>query len=173
MKSHSQSRNSWPHRASRPKIRVALGAHRETRGANHARPFAHDSSLATVHCFIQSLAKQKRKPIQVTENKQQRLKAIASFCRVLSGFATRFRGTRNRHRSPRITTHQSLIAIHKSRVTNQETRYNRAFLRAPGRSNQKPRSAAGSRQPARHETGFGLRSSNIAALISRTKKDNA
>jgi hypothetical protein len=42
-----------------------------------------------------------------------------------------------------------------------------------GQSNQKPSSAAGHRHPARHETGFGLRSSNIAALISRTKKDNA
>jgi hypothetical protein len=77
-----------------------------------------------------------------------------------------------------LAAHQSYVAthasrIHKSRVTNLNSRYNRAFLRAAAQSNQKPRSAAGLRHPARHETGFGLRSSNIAALILRTTKDNA
>jgi hypothetical protein len=75
-------------------------------------------------------------------------------------------------------THQAFVAIHaflihKSRVGNLNSRYNRAFLRAAAQSNQEPRSAAGLRHPARHETGFGLRSSNIAALILRTTKDNA
>jgi hypothetical protein len=74
---------------------------------------------------------------------------------------------------PRTAAHQSLITAHKSRVTNRESRYNHAFQRAAGQSNQRLRSAAGHRHPAPHETGFGLRSSNIAALVLRTAKDNA
>jgi hypothetical protein len=50
---------------------------------------------------------------------------------------------------------------HKSRVTNHESRYNRAVQRAAGESNRKPSSAVGRRHPARHETGFGPRSSNL------------
>jgi len=43
---------------------------------------AHCSSLITRYCLIQSLAKHNRKPSQVIENKQQRPRSIASFCRV-------------------------------------------------------------------------------------------
>jgi hypothetical protein len=67
----------------------------------------------------------------------------------------------------RSTPRRSPITTHKSRVTNHDSRYNRAFLRAVGQSNDQPARAAGRRRPARHETGFGLRSSNVAALILR------
>src|SRR5271156_4280807 len=63
------------------------------------------------------------------------------------------------------------ITIHRSRIRRlirPNSRYNRAFLRAAGQSNTKPGRAAGSWQPAPHETGFGLRSSNTAALILGT-----
>jgi hypothetical protein len=67
--------------------------------------------------------------------------------------------------APRLAAHQSLITVHKSRVTNHDSRYNLAFLRAAGQSNNQPARAAGRRRPARHEIGFGLRSSNVAARI--------
>jgi hypothetical protein len=103
----------------------------------------------------------------------RKLFLIATLCRCLA--RSRQLATRQPHLTagPQIATLQSLITTHKSGVTNHDSRYNHAFLRAAGQSNEKPRSAAGCRHPARHETGFGLRSSNIAALISRTTKDNA
>jgi len=96
--------------------------------------------------------------------------SIASFCHVFRGYTTLFLDPRNRHRCPLITTHQSLLTNHHF---SPNSRYNCAFQRAAGQSNRKPSSAAGHRHPAQHETGFGLRSSNITAPISRTKKDNA
>src|SRR5271156_1139267 len=93
--------------------------------------------------------------IHLTCSQQTRkLFLIATFCRCLAP-------------APHLAAHQSLITIHKSRVTNHQSRYNHAFLRAAGQSNNQPVRAAGRRRPARHETGFGLRSSNVAALILR------
>ena len=66
------------------------------------------------------------------------------------------------------TTHQSHITSHKSRVMNRDSRYNCGSQCAVGQSNRQPKRAAGHRQPARHETGFGLRSSNIPALKRTT-----
>jgi hypothetical protein len=170
MKSHPQSRNSRRHPAWLQRVHEVLGAFHRSQTVNKAQPFSHHSSLTTGHCPIQSLAKHNRKPIQLIENKQRQLKSIASFCRLFRGDATLFQVPQNSHRIPLITTHQSLITNHHF---SPNSRYNYAFLCAAGQSNEKPSSAAGHRHPAQHETGFGLRSSNITALISRTKKDNA
>ena len=65
---------------------------------------------------IQSLAKHKRKPTQLTENKYQRSKSIASFCRNLSD-------------PPHPTNHDSRVTYHASRFTNhQSVLTNHAFL---------------------------------------------
>jgi hypothetical protein len=138
--------------------------------ANHSQPCFHHPSPITRHRPNQSLAKHNRKPLQLLENKQRQFKSIASFCHVFRGYTTLFLDPRNRHRCPLITTHQSLLTNHHF---SPNSRYNCAFQRAAGQSNRKPSSAAGHRHPAQHETGFGLRSSNITAPISRTKKDNA
>jgi hypothetical protein len=173
MKSNPQSRNSRRHpvaHAGLPRIRQVPSAFHGSQTANHAQLCSHRPSPATRHRPNQSLAKHNRKPIQLIENKQQQLKSIASFCRVFRDYAALSQALRNHHLSPLITAHQSLLTNHQFRPNS---RYNCAFQRASGQSNRKPSSAAGHRHPAQHETGFGLRSSNISALISRTKKDNA
>ena len=173
MKSNPQSRNSRRHPAPHkglPRIHQVLGPFQGSQTANHAQLCSHHSSPAVRRLPNQSLAKHNRKPIQLIENKQRQLKSIASFCRLFRGDATLFQVPQNSHRIPLITTHQSLITNHHF---SPNSRYNYAFLCAAGQSNEKPSSAAGHRHPAQHETGFGLRSSNITALISRTKKDNA
>jgi len=56
-----------------------------SRITGHAARFTHRASRFTRHCPNQSLAKHNRKPTQMTENKQQRSKSIASFCRAFLG----------------------------------------------------------------------------------------
>ena len=56
----------------------------------------------------QSLAKHNRKPRQLTENKHQRSKSIASFCRTLPP-------------PPRATNHDSRITLRGSLLTNHNS----------------------------------------------------
>jgi len=121
MKSRSESRNSRGHRASRPQIRQVLRAVHGSLIARHAQPCAHHSSPANRHRRNQSLAKHNRKPIQLIENKQQRLKSIASFCRVFRGYTAIFQAPRNRHRIPRNATHQLPVTFRESRNSQTPT----------------------------------------------------
>ena len=120
MRSHSQARNSR-HPASPPPIHDVLSVLYGPVIAHHAQPSAHRSSPANRHRPNQSLAKHNRKPIQLVENKQQRLKPIASFCRVFRGYATLFQAPRNRRRSPLNATRQSLITPRESRNSQMPT----------------------------------------------------
>jgi len=90
MKSHSQSRNSRRHPASLPQMHDVLGAVHRSLIASHTQPFPYHSSLDIRHRPNQPLAKHNRKPVQLIENKQRRLKSIASFCGVFLDYATLF-----------------------------------------------------------------------------------
>ena len=100
-----------------------------------------------------------RKIVALMKTKEKRLSIRYKFSLRASGAA---------NYPSQITTHQSLIIPHKSGVTNHDSRYNCASLSAAGQSNRQPSRAAGYRQPARHETGFGRWSSNVAALKRTT-----
>ena len=50
--------------------------------AAHSQPSTHSAHLSVTPTANQSLAKHNRKPSQMIEDKQQRPKSIASFCRV-------------------------------------------------------------------------------------------
>jgi hypothetical protein len=84
MKTHTQTRRGQ-HRPLRPprspRVRILLRAVHAWRLASHAQPFSHHTSLPARHSQNQSLAKHNRKPPQISENKHQRPKSIASFCR--------------------------------------------------------------------------------------------
>jgi hypothetical protein len=70
---------------------------------------------------IQSLAKHNRKPMQLTENKHQRPKSIASFRRNLSAPppCPTNHDSRGTHHAPRFTTHQSLLTDHAFLIATQ------------------------------------------------------
>jgi hypothetical protein len=120
---------------------------------SHVLRSTNHESQRTTHAFL--IATRQILEIHLTRSQQTRkLFLIATFSRCLA-------------HALHLATHHLSITIHKSRVTNHESRYNHASLRAAGQSNEEPGSAAGGRLPARHETGFGLRSSNIAAPILR------
>jgi hypothetical protein len=102
-------------------------------------------------------------------NRQKNMFWRAFRAQPIAGHASQVAASRVAGRRSWITSHCSRIR----RVIRPNSRYNHAFLRAAGQSNTWPGCAAGSRQPARHETGFGLRPSNVAALILGTTKDNA
>ena len=54
--------------------------------AAHSQPSTHSAHLSVTPTANQSLAKHNRKPSQMTENKQQQPKSIASFCRVVRDY---------------------------------------------------------------------------------------
>ena len=165
MKSRSQSRN--PRRHAAPHYEAAathkvLSAFHRSQTANHAQPFVHHSSPAPRQSPSQSLAKHNRKPIQLIENKQQQLKSIARFCHVFNGYTANFQPPRTRHRKPLIATHQSLITPHDSRASQTTTHGIIMLSNAQRASLRKgPAARSGRRRPARQETGFALRSSNL------------
>lgn len=74
------------------------------------------SSFAAHHLPAQSLAKQNRKPTQLTENNHRPPKPIASFFRLLDLQPAL------PHRIPAITIHGSLINNHGSRITKHRPR---------------------------------------------------
>ena len=127
--------------------------------------FTHHLSLITYHCLthhrLTSFLFDTNKPHKIIILVSLPMKTKEKQLSIRYKFALRAAGAAN-YPSP-ITTHQSLITPHKSRVTNRDSLYNCASQCAAGQSNSQPTRAAGHRQPARHETGFGLRSSNIAA----------
>ena len=127
--------------------------------------FTHHLSLITYHCLthhrLTSFLFDTNKPHKIIILMRTLMKTKENRFSIRYKFALRAAGAAD-YPSP-ITTHQSLITPHKSRVTNRDSRYNCASQCAAGQSNSQPTRAAGHRQPARHETGFGLRSSNIAA----------
>ena len=168
MKSQSQLRNSRRHPALLPRVQEVLCSGNGSLIPSDAQPFSHNSSPDTGHRPNQSLAKHNRKTMQLTENKRPQLKSIASFCRDSRRYVTLFQTSRNRHRFPQLTAHQSLITPHESRGSQRPTHGIMLLSYALRASLTDGRScAAGHRQPARHETGFGLLSSNLAALLSR------
>jgi hypothetical protein len=125
----------------------------------------HHLSLITHHCLTSFLF-DTNKPHKIIILARLPMKTKEKQRSIRYKFALRAAGAQNS--SSPITAHQSLITPHKSQVTNRDSRYNCASLSATGQSNRQPRSAAGHRHPARHEAGFGLRSSNIAALKRTT-----
>jgi hypothetical protein len=110
MKSHSQSRNSRGRRASLPQIHQVLRAVHGSLIARHA-PASRNHSLANHN----------RKPFQLIENKQERLKSIASFCRVFRGYATLSQAPRNRQRIPLDAAHQLPVSFCESRNSQTPT----------------------------------------------------
>jgi hypothetical protein len=71
---------------------------------------------------IQSRAKHNRKPTQLTENKHQRSKSIASFCHNLSAPPPHptNHDSRGTHHASRFTTHQSRISnLQSSSIRNR------------------------------------------------------
>jgi hypothetical protein len=121
MKSQSQSRNPRGRRASLPQIHQVLRAVHGSLIARHAPPSAHHSSPANRHRPNQSLANHNRKPFQLIENKQERLKSIASFCRVFRGYATLSQAPRNRQRIPLDAAHQLPVSFCESRNSQTPT----------------------------------------------------
>src|SRR5271155_2404230 len=157
MKLHSPSRHSRRRPALPPTRPLPLPAVHVSRATGRDPQLPGPESLLTNHYspITPYLIATQLLEIHLTCSQQTRkLFLIATFCRCLA-------------QAPHLAAHQSLITIHKSRVTNHQSRYNHAFLRAAGQSNNQPARAAGRRRPARRETGFGLRSSNVAALILR------
>jgi hypothetical protein len=65
--------------------------------AAHPQTITHSTHVPVLPSANQTLAKHTRKPLQVIENKEQRPKSIASFCRVVAP-------------APRLINHNSRIA---------------------------------------------------------------
>src|SRR5580704_599208 len=139
---------------------------------------SYSQSPHTRHRPNQSLAKHNRKPIQLTENKQQRRKSIASFCRVFRAYVTVFQAPRIRQRISRSTAHQSLMTLQES-LASPTPSHGIIMLSNAQRASliESPaaRPATGSwrgRKPATASDHL-IRSTDIAALILGTTKDNA
>jgi len=97
-------------------------------------PASYPPSLVAHHCLNQSLAKHNRKPSQVVENKHQRPKSIASFCRVLA-CATRL--TNHDSRSEQFLTATDRIQTICNPMKTEEKRFsNRNKTALRGTCNQ-------------------------------------
>jgi len=78
--------------------------------AAHRQTSTHPTHRPVPPSPNQSLAKHNRKPPQMIENKQQRPKSIASFCRVFCDSNGKSKGTHPAERDGRCTRSQILIA---------------------------------------------------------------
>jgi len=138
---------------------------RDPQLADHASPIANHCSPITQFLIGSAAIRNARNSSAIItkciSNRSKIACLRASFARVSRTKNHKSRGMNHR---AWLTNYCSPITHHPRRITrltNANSRYNHAFQRAAGESNRKPNSAAGYRQLARQETGFGLRSSNL------------
>jgi hypothetical protein len=144
---------------------------RDPQRADHASPIAnHGSPITQFLIGSTATGNARNSSAIITKCISNRSKIACWRARFVLVSRTRNHKSGGRNQRAWLTNYCSAITNHPPRITrltNANSRYNRAFQRAAGQSNQAPTSSAGLRHPARHETGFGLRSSNVSALILR------
>jgi hypothetical protein len=152
-------------RGSRATVRESWYSDREPRFTDHVSLLANPYS-PNIHFLIDSSA------IRNARNSSAiNTKPISNRSKIACRRARFSHVLRSKNHQSRATGRGSLPTNHESRITShgiivlsnaQRTSLNESAAALPGH-----------RQSARQETGFCLRSSNTAALILGTKKDNA